>query len=97
MATYPEIDKDQAQEAINAFLYQIMFETPEQKRDRTEREKVYALQRLNENLESQRRYTYPSWYSTWKSEPIKSRSGFYVDYCVVFISILILFVLAIIL
>lgn len=72
MTHYPEIEKGQAEKVFQAFLYQILFETPEQKHDRIEQEKVYELQRLNENLENMRySTTYPSWYSTWKSKPVK--------------------------
>lgn len=71
MATYPEIDKEQAGKAIQALLFQMLFETFEQKRDRIERKKVYELKRLNDNLENQRNFTRPSCYNTWKSKPVK--------------------------
>ena len=102
MAFYPVIDKEQAQNAVNAFIYQIIFETPEQKRDRTEREKVYELQRLNENIESQRRCAYSPWYSTWKSEPVKKWKSdktlvyFMIFEVALFLSVLALFVYALI-
>lgn len=72
MANYPEIETGQTDKVFQAFLYQMLFETPEQKRDRIERDKVYELQRLNENIESMRyRTMYSSFCNTWTSEPIK--------------------------
>lgn len=89
MAHYPEIETGQADKVFQALLYQMIFETPEQKRDRIEREKVYELQRLNDNLENQQRFTtYPYLYSTWKSTPVNKWKTDTLSLCLVMIAVL---------